>query len=90
MDPITQQQTIQTTVNPLANDLHVSTQVDPSQLSKAQVTDDLSALLDAEKQLTESPKSTSLNTPKPKPSVFNSNLPQELQALQLKNPFKGE
>jgi hypothetical protein len=81
------------TNNQIINDFNVTVKVDPSTLPQAQVNDDLAALKSAEELMTgkSAISSPTLNTPKPKPiSTIRSNQPQELRALQLKNPFRGE
>lgn len=84
-------QTQQQNNNQITDDFNVTVKVDPSTLPQNQVSDDLNALKQAETFMTGKVSDTQLNVPKPKPqSIFRTNQPQELQALQLKNPFRGE
>lgn len=85
------QQTV--TNNQIINDFNVTVKVDPSTLPQSQINNDLDALKSAEDMMTgkSSKISIPLNVPRPKPiSAIDSNQPQELRALQLKNPFRGE
>lgn len=82
-----------TTNNQIINDFNVTEKVDPSTLPQSQINSDLDALKSAEEMMTGKSIKTSaaLNVPKPKPiTAVNNNQPQELRALQLKNPFRGE
>ena len=80
--------------NQIINDFNVTTKVDPSTLSQSQISSDLDALKAAEEMTTGKTShvsSTTLSSSLSKPKVvINKNQPQELQALQLKNPFRGE
>ncbi|MCC7289684.1 hypothetical protein IT417_00300 [bacterium] len=77
--------------NPITNDYLVTTQVNPSTLPADLVSSDLDAIKAAETSMQDKSSNQTLNAPpkaRPKPKL-DPNIPQELQALQLKNPFKG-
>lgn len=86
-----QTQTTQTQQNnPVTNDFNITKQVNPSTLPTNQISNDLDALKKAEEISSPTPSSPSLTQPIQKKTISDPNIPQELTALHVQNPFTGE